>query len=104
MENKYIHEFSVEEQDGQLNLMKDGKNVFCHKLMPFAQPDRFGAVKLQRFPCNLNCGKANILEDTYNTNQEIFEQSCDGTVNLFHLVQKNKGGDNNTGTSKLVSL
>lgn len=107
MEDKFVHTYSLKSMDNQLVLMKDGREVFCHKLMPFPQQNQFGQVALVRIPCQLNCGKANVITDPFDYKKEIFVQSCDGTVNRFPLEmpqEEEKKEGTGTGTGKLISL
>lgn len=102
MLENFIHSYTVKEQDGQLVLVKDGKEVFCHKLMPFPQQNSFGQVQLVRMPCTLNCGKANIVVEPTDNEKEIFVQSCDGTINRFVLEKQQQGEQDNK--NKLVVM
>ncbi len=71
------HEFHLQEDPKQGKiLMKDGNQVFCHKLSPLIMEGSMGSqVGFFRHPCSTNCGRANICVN--DKGKWAYVQSCE---------------------------
>lgn len=65
-------------------LMKDGRQVLCHKQSPIIMPRNIQAAgqpthDILPVPCSTDCGKANIMRTIMPDNSEKFSwrQGCD---------------------------
>ena len=99
LETPHIYSILEEKQNGFV-LVKDGRQVFCHKLQPIPTQGNFaGQVSLLRMPCCTNCGRATIFKQDEKT---YYEQSCEGTINQFILEIKDNPSEKHEG--KIISL
>lgn len=79
------HTFTVGASDNSANpqkfLMKDGRVVQCHKQPPIILPTHKSIqtgeqqFEAKHIHCNLDCGKANIVE--YSDGVLCWQQTCD---------------------------
>jgi hypothetical protein len=82
MQTTHKYTTRVDANSKETVLMKDGKDVNCHRLAPMFGQDALGRPVPFRLPCGTLCGRANVCKDA---NTMVYQQTCESIAVEFNL-------------------
>ncbi len=87
METTHKYTTRIDEKTKETVLVKDGRDVNCHKIMPIVGQSQFG-MNVMRIPCTTTCGRASICKNANGGLQYL--QTCDSDNEVFDLSEAEK--------------
>ena len=102
MINTHKYTNRIDANSKEIILVKDGKDVNCHKVPPVMGQDNFGRTVKYNMPCGTHCGRANICNPTAGSPLFYFQQTCESHIAEF-MLEQNKEQDPKT-PSPIITL